>query len=490
MTRYLPVHLLMIVALMWTVGLEAARAKEAETAAPSVVKPLPDETPIAEVGGKVITGAELRKRYIREVGPSRDALYPEDRAVTLEHVADLLVREKAMAIEARAQGMLDNPDISWSLEKTVRSLLINHFVEKVMRPGAEVTEAQIEAVLKKHGKITREQATRAAQNDVIRANIQKLITGLTKRMNVKKDKANLVMAAGLYERMLRRPQVERSKNMPWVLKEQMLKELTAEQAGLKLAEFDGGAFTLIDFMKVIHGMVPVKRPKDLVTPRGVEKVVDGSLGAALIETHIRSLGLHKDPKIAHEITVREDQRLLSIITSKKAKSVVQPTDEEMKARFDQIKGRLKPDNQIKLQTIWCKDREAAAKANLALGRGRAFEDVFEQFNQGTQKSTPMSTMASSETIFWSQLWAAEPNQVVGPIQGFHRGEVKWRVVKVVEKKEGPAPTFQAWGPDRLHGHLYRERKEAVLKPFQDEVLKKYDPKVFTCRLQAFCPIAQ
>ena len=398
MTRDFPVHLLMIVALLWTVGLGGAPAKAGEAADAKVARPLPDETPIAKVADQVITGAELRTRFIREIGPSRDALFPEDTAVTLESVADLLVREKAMALDARAQGMLDNPDISWNLEKTVRSLLINHFVEKVMRPAVKVTDAQIDAQLKKYSKITREQATQAAQNDLIRANIQKLITGLTKRMNVKKHEANMTLAAALYEKMLHRPTVKRSKNMPWVLKEQMLKELTPEQAGLKLAEFDGGAFTLIDFMKVIHGMVPVKRPKDLVTAKGVEKVVDGSLGAALIETHIRSLGLHKDPQVAREITQREDQRLLAIITSQKTKSVAQPTEDDMKARFEEIKGRLKPEHQVKLQTIWCKDRAAAAKARLALDQGRQFEDVFEEMNQGSQKPTPTHTTASSETI--------------------------------------------------------------------------------------------
>lgn len=489
MTRDLSMHLLMIVALVWTVGLGVASAEQVDKADSELVAPLPDETPIAQVGDQVITGGQLRKRFVREIGPSRDAMFSDDKAVTLESVADMLVREKAMAMDARAQGMLDDPDISWNLERTRRGLLINHFVEKVMRPAVKVTDAQVDARLKKTPKMTREQATSAAQNDLIRSKLQDLIKSLTSALHVQKQQDNMAVAASLYEKLLRRPQMKRAKNMPWILKEQMLKELTPEQAGLKLATFDGGAMTLLDLMKIVHGMVPVKRPKNLVTAKGVEAVVDQAIGASLIEAHIRSLGLDKDPKIALEIRAREDQRLLSLIMSRKTKSIESPTEDEMKARFEQVKDQLEPEHQVKIQTIWCENREAAAKAKLALDQGRFFDDVFKEMNQGTQKSTPTHTTASSETIFWDLIWSAEPDQVVGPIQGFFRGEVQWRVVKVLEKKEGKPMTFESRSPDGIYSLIHDKRKEAVLKPYQDELLKKYEHKVFKSRLQAFDPVA-
>ncbi|NQV34503.1 MAG: peptidyl-prolyl cis-trans isomerase [Phycisphaeraceae bacterium] len=488
MTCKLSVHFLMIVTLIWTGGFADARSTQVESPGSETLESLPDDTPIAQVAGQVITGAELRERFIREIGPSREALFPGKQAVTLEYVAELLVREKAMALDARAQGLLNDPDISWSLERTRRGLLINHFVEKVMRPAVTVTDAQIDAQLKKSPKITREQATQFAQNNVIRSNIPKLIKELNSTLHVQKPRDNMTVAAALYDKLLRRPEMTRVKNMPWILKEQMLKELTPEQASLKLATFDGGAITLLDLMKIVHGMVPVKRPKNLVTAKGIETVVDGSLGGALIEAHIKSLGLDKDLAVAQQISQREDQRLLALMVSRKAKSIAQPTEDDIQARFDEIKDQLMPDQQVKLQTIWCKDRQSAAQAKRALDQGRVFDELFKEMGQDAQKSTPTQTTASSETIFWRQLWSAEPNQVVGPIQGFSRNDLKWRVVKILEKKEGKPVTPESRGPDGIHSEIYQQRKEAALKPYQDELLRKYDHKVFKSRLAAFNPV--
>ncbi len=487
MTCKLSVHFLMIVSLAWMGGLADARSNQAELPGSEI---LPDETPIAEVAGQVITGAELRQRFVREIGPSREALFPENRTATLESVADLLMREKAIALDARAQGLLDDADISWTLERTRRSLLINHFVEKVMRPvvvGA-VSDAQIDALLKRNSRLTRAQATIGAQNNLIKANIANLIKALNASLHVQKQPGNMAVAAALYEKLLLRPEIPRTQNMPWILKEQMLKELTPQQAGLELITFDGGAFTLLDLMKVCHGMVPVKRPKNLVTAPGIETVASGSLGPALIEAHIRSLSLDKDAEVVQKITQREDQRLLALIVSRKAKALVQPTDEDIQARFDEVKDQLKPDQRVKVQTIWCQDRKAAAEARLALDQGRAFDDVFKMLSLDGQKPAPSQVTASSERMFWSRIWSADPGEVVGPIQGFLRGEVKWRVMSVLEKQEGRVYTLQNRGPDSIHSELYSQRKEAILKPYQDELLKKYSHKIYASRLKAFNPL--
>jgi hypothetical protein len=491
MTCKLSVHFLMIVTLAWMGGFADARSNEIESPRTEVIESLPDETPIAQVAEQVITGAELRQRFVREIGPSREALFPETKAVTLEYVADLLVREKAMALDARAQGLLDDPDISWNLARTRRSLLINYFVEKVMRPAVvgAVSKAQISAQLKRNPRLKPEQAVNAAQNALIKSNLDKLIKGLVSALHVQKHPDNMALAAALYTKLLLRPEMARAKNMPWILKEQMLKELTPEQANLKLATFDGGAMTLLDVMKVIHGMVPVKRPKNLGTAKGVEMVVDASLGAALIEAHIKSLGLQKDPTVAQKIIQREDQRLLALIVSRKAKPVAQPTEDEIKARFDEIEDQLKPDQQVKVQIVWCEDRPSAVKAKLALDQGRALDEVFDVMNQDSRKLTPTQATASSETIFWSRIWSAEPDQIVGPIQGFSRGELKWRVLKVLEKKEGKRPTFESRSPDGIYSEIYDHRRKAILRPYQDELLKKYDHKIFGSRLSAFNPVA-
>ncbi|MCF7975112.1 MAG: peptidyl-prolyl cis-trans isomerase [Phycisphaerae bacterium] len=479
---------LSIVILVWTVGLTGAWASEAGSKEAQVIESLPDDTPVAQVADQVITGAQLRARFVREIGPSSEALFPEKKAVTLVDVANMLVRDKMMALEARAQGLLSDPDIAWTLEKTRSTLLINHFVNKVIRPTIKVTDEQIDAQMASSPKMTREQATLTVERRLIMSDINQRLKALLESMHVQKQQDNIAMAAVLYAKLLNRPVMKRNKNMPWVLKEQMLTELTPEQAGLKLIQFDGGAITLLDFMKTIHGMVPVKRPKNLVEPQGVESVLDGSLGSALLIAHIESLGLPKDPEVAQKIREGEDQRLLGLLVSRMSQSIARPTQEEIQARFDEIKGQLTPANQVKVQTIWCQDRETADKAKNVLDQGQPFDQVLENMSLDPKSAGPSHLMAGSETVFWSQISSSEPNQVVGPIQGFYRGELKWRMIKVLEKIDGQPVTLEMNTSDGIYSEIYNQRKEAVLKSFQDGLFLKYDYKIFGSRLKSFDPL--
>ncbi len=483
--RKLSVHVLMIFVLVYVLGLNSVCAKQADTLRSEA---LPDDTVIAHVADQVITGAELRQRLVREMGPARDLLFPEKITTEPLQIAELLVREKAVALEARAEGLLDDPDISWTLEKTRNRLLINYFVEKVVRPTVTVTDKMVSDQLARSPKMTPAQARSRAETQVIREQLNVLIKGLVTTLNVQVRQDNLATAATLYAKLLRQPKMKRARNMAWILKAQMLTELTSEQASLKLIEFEGGAITLIDFMKIVHGMVPVKRPKDLVESKGVEKVVTASVGGALLEAHIESLGLHKDPMVAGEIRRGEDKRLMDLAVSRKMKPVKSPTAEEVKAEFEKIKDKLKPKDQVKMLTIWCQDHDAAVKARSTVDQGRSFEDVIEEMSLDPKRVTANSVMESSETVFWPQLWSAEPNQVMGPMQGFFRGNVVWRVIKVLEKNPGDRVPAESQYSEAIRSQLYRQRKEAILKPYQEELLKKYSHKIFESRVNAFNPL--
>jgi 6-phosphogluconolactonase len=361
-------------------------------------------------------------------------------------------------------------------------------VEKVVRPTISVPDKMVADQLVRSPKMTPEQAKAWAENQLIRTQLSELIKGLVTTLNVQMRQDNLATAAKLYAKLLHQPKMKRAKNMSWILKAQMLKELTPEQAALKLVEFEGGAITLLDFMKSVHGMVPVKRPKNLAAAKGVEKVVTASVGGALIQAHIKSLGLQKDAKVAGEIRQGEDKRLMDLAVSRKIKPIKSATMEEAKAEFDKIKGKLKPKDQVKMLTIWCQDRDTAVKAKSAVDQGQAFEKVIEAMSLDPKRVSANSATETSETVFWSQIWSAEPNQVMNPMQGFFRGNMVWRVIKVLEKKPGdPVPTESQY-TEAIRSQLYRQRKEAVLKPYQDELLKKYSHKIFESRVNAFNPL--
>jgi len=463
-----------------------ADAGQAAVPVQPTAEDLTDDSPVAVIGDAEITGAEFRKRMIMENLPDPYGISsgePVDPGALIKY----MVGEKAAVMEARRQGLLQDPKIAWHAEQFIHNLLIQQIYLTQVKDKITVTEEDISDMLKKNAKWDRERARSMAYSQKARAMMDALSKQLVDALHVHKVKENFPQAAAIYRRLLEHPKEPRGKNVHWILKKQILEELDPNEGSLVLATFDGGQYTLMDLLKGIHAMVPTRRPGDLVIPAGIERFVDRSLASPLLVARARQLGLDKKPDVVAAIRDREDTFLMGLIRTMQNEGQDKPDKEAIQAYFDKIQASRHLDYKIKVRTVWYDTYEKALAARQTLDQGGSFDDLLTGTDSEQPAKEPRETTALAEGRFWDSLWNADPNTVVGPIQGFKGQDLAWRIVEVGAKVKGKPVELNSFFEDRIYGTLFSQQTKARMEAYYAELLKKYPHTIYRDRLAFFNP---
>ena len=183
----------------------------------------------------------------------------------------------------------------------------------------------------------------------------------------------------------------------------------------------------------------------------------------------------------------EDRRLLSEALSAKRKELKEPTTEQIIAYFGKNKESFGTSKSLKIDLIWCKDLKTAKQARAALDGGRDFEAVRQQFSL-EKKGKPFTTHPGSEGIFWKDLWAGDPNQIIGPVKGFYQQGIGWRIVKILEKTPGKEKPYSSNMEGQIKNRIMSEQNKASLARYGEELLKKYPYQIYHERIEDIDPL--
>jgi len=474
---------------------EAAKAERPQPApSPKTGQTTQTEEPgvVARIGDYTITADELVEKVLLklrrgEIGKSGRCEPAEVNEVLMEMLA-----EKAMLVQARQDNVLPN---SPTLREMNENDLINMLLRKELTDKArqiKITESEIEQKIKSNPKLNKKNAELVLRREKVRNLVDRYYEQLRERRNVKLLKYNFPKAAQAHQRLLYKP--SRQRRGYWIKRWQIEEELTPEEKQTPLATFDGGRVTIEDWFWTLHKMSPPDRPKNLDTLKGVEELLEKALRTSILVSQARAQGLDKDPAYVKKVRNREDGYILSDVRRKIYQNVEKPTDEEIAAYFEQHKEQFRRKDSVKIRQIWCKDLATARQAKAALDGGQSFESVAEQFSL-RKDNRPATVTVDSEGIFFEQLWSAEPNDIVGPIKGFYTDirrrqiGVKWRVVKIVQKKPGSERKLSKAVKQEVKGFLTRKRRQQALAEYGRELLKKHPYKIYTERLRKLDPLA-
>jgi len=91
-------------------------------------------------------------------------------------------------------------------------------------------------------------------------------------------------------------------------------------------------------------------------------------------------------------------------------------------------------------------------------------------------------------MFWKDLSAGDPNEIVGPVKGFHRQGIKWRIVKILEKKPGAVKEYTANMEGQIKDRIMTEQRDALLAKHNKELLRKYAYKIYLDRIKDIDPL--
>ncbi|MEN6578528.1 MAG: peptidyl-prolyl cis-trans isomerase [Phycisphaerales bacterium] len=444
-------------------------------------------TVVATIGDSMITWGDVARKLAQEIRPHEEQFQQQTEPVTALSVLRKMLAEKATSTEGRKLGYLQDEQIHTDVTQYEQQLIVGKLLEAELGDKLKIEDAEIDRVMKSNPKATRDQARMVVQRAKVSQLVQQFYGQVAQNRGLKKMSENLTRAAQIHQRLLNQPSQPRGPSEFWIRNGQIVTDLSQEEKDLPLAVFEGGQFTLQDWFQSLCNMAPPRRPKDLDTAQGVEKLLDRALQVPILAAEARSKGYDQDPKVRSDVRTREDQRLLYKVQEEKTKHVKEPTPEQVKEYFEKDPERFATPAVLKADQIWCPDEETAKKVKGLLDGGADFQTVKKEHS--LQKDSEVYTLSSgSEGIFWADLWKGEPNQVLGPLRGFYNSGVAWRVVKVQEKTPAQAQPFSEQLANNIKWVLYAEWRQQAMKEYEQTLLEKHPYEIFSDRLKDLDPL--
>lgn len=468
----------------------ADKAAAAETK-PGIVKGKPKEPPaepnvVAKIGDYIIKKQELEERLMKELRRQYGRYGGEDELIDAKTVLMKMVAEKAMVMDAREKNYLEHEAIRRLVKQFEEGMLVVLLQQKYLRGKIEVTDSEIDEKVKANSRLDRNGAKTILERTKANNLIDEYYGELNKKLHVQKVSDNFPKTAEIHQRLLLHPEEPRKLN--FIRGEQVREELTREEKDIVLATYDGGKVTLRDWFDVLCDMSPPSRPRDLHTPEGVERLLDKALRRPVFVAEARLVGLDKDDDFLKRVRQEEDKRLFSGIRNETIKYIKAPTDEEqIIAYFNKNKKAFGIQKKLKIEQIWCQDHDTARKVKAELDSGRDFESVRQEYSL-EEKGNPVDKYPSNEGMFFEDLWKAEPNEIVGPVKGFFRGDFKWRIVKILERTPGQQREYSSDMQKGIGRQIQREKRKEALQKYQKELLKKYPYEIYADRIKDIDPL--
>jgi hypothetical protein len=446
-----------------------------------------DTAVVATIGDYSITRGELKQRMLQAIRPQRENDGVPEQAVTAESVLREMIAEKAMSMEGRALGYLNDKSISEQLEQVRRRKLIQLLLTDYVQEQVPVTAAEIDAQLKANPQLTREQAEQRIQGPKAGPVLEKFYAHLLEKYKVEKVKENFAQAVRIHQRLLTQPATPRGRTIYWIQASQVQSDLSEAEKNLVLVKYDGGPFILVDWFKALCELAPPSRPKDLNTAAGIEALADKAMQPVILVAEARQRGYETNEEYLRYMREIEDSRLLGKVRDEKLKAIAEPTDDEMEAYFEAHQELFGKPAAIKVDQVWCKDLPTAQEARKLLDEGASLESV-RSTHSLVQKDQAHDTYPTVEGPFWDDLWQIEPNTVVGPLRGFYASGVKWRVVKVLEKTPAQLLPYSDGVKNRVESGLRTLRRREILEAYDAELLEKYPHEIYADKIQDIDPL--
>jgi len=479
--------LLLLAVICYLCSTGAFASSGQQSSSQSAVSPAAKEsTVVARIAYYTITRGELEKRMMTELYPydyeyNAESAGPVDaRTVLLKMIA-----EKAMIIEARAKGYLDDETISASIKRFADRKLVNLLLQKYIEGKINVTEDEIKQRIQVDPKLDEARAKAIVERAKANVLLDQYYRQIYIKSDVKKLSQNYPIVVKIHERLLSNP--KQARKVTFIRTSQVRDDLSQQEKSIVLAQYKSGKLTLEDWFMALCDIVPPRRPRDLNTKKGVEQLLERALRMPLMVSEAKSLGLDRDKDFVKQVRDYEDRRLLGEAQAAKRKELKEPTTEQIIAYFAKNKESFGTSKNLKIDLIWCQDLKTAKQAKAALESGKDFEAVRQQYSLEKQGKA-FSTYPSSEGLFWKDLWAGEPNQIIGPVKGFYRQGINWRIVKILEKIPGQEKPYSSNMEQQVKNRMMNEQNKVLIDLFGKELLKKYPYQIYPDSIKGIDPL--
>ena len=437
---------------------------------------------IAKIGDYVITNGDLAARLMREIIPQPDywgesKIYQpiDSRTILMKMLA-----EDAMLMRARKFNYQDNEEVRDSITILKYEKLPALVLDDYLRDKIKITDEEIEGKIKADPNLDRNQAKQTLEGAKARELIDQFYDKLYKEHKFQKVSTNFPRAAEIYQRLLSESAVAYSGRFVRV---KQTRQLPPEEKNLVLMTCDNGQVTLKDLLLALCEISPPSRPANLNTPEGIDSFLSNDFKAPVFVSGACARGLDRKKDFLSQIKNREDIYLFNRVITEKYKGVPEPKDPyEITGYYEKHKKEFGTPDKLRIDQIWCENLDAARKAKDELSKGVDFESVKEEYSLD-KTSGPVDVYPGTEGMFFGYLWKGEPNRIGGPVKGFYKEMLKWRIVKILSKQPGKIKEYNGSMEKEVKNKLWADRREAVLERYRQMILAEYPYQIYEERIK-------
>lgn len=253
-----------------------------------------------------------------------------------------------------------------------------------------------------------------------------------------------------------------------------------------LATIGSKVITFSDFTERLK-QLPPQYLAYIKTDEDKKTLLDALVKEQLVLQEARRMNLTKDKSVQAKLSLATDQILLEEAIKQVREKKIKPSEDELKAYFDQHKGEFSAPIRIKVAHILVKEKDKADQILGQLKKGADFGKLAKEnsIDPGSSgKGGGMEYFAKGEMVpeFEQAAFAlAKPEQLSGIVKtpfGYH-------IIKLIDKKEAGQKSFQECKAD-----LERVVEKEKFDKWLEGLKTKWQVKVDYEQLKEVNPQAQ
>jgi len=210
-------------------------------------------------------------------------------------------------------------------------------------------------------------------------------------------------------------------------------------------------------------------PLEAVYPQVLEVVTTNQL----LLGQAQKASMDKDPEVVKALKRAQDNIMIQVWLSKKAEPKI--NDDALKARYAEVIKTLPARQEVHAAHILVKTEEAAKAVLADLKKGTKFEDEAKAKTEdpsGKDTGGDLGFFSKDEMVpeFADAAFKLNAGEVSkAPV----KTQFGWHIIKVIEKRNAPAPTFE-----QLKPNLTAELRQKTLREIVGDLTKNGNVKKF------------
>ncbi|MCD6376471.1 MAG: peptidylprolyl isomerase [Caldisericaceae bacterium] len=258
------------------------------------------------------------------------------------------------------------------------------------------------------------------------------------------------------------------------------KSYSMAEKRIVLAKWKNGQLFLDDVFLMYGGRRFSALQRRITRPEKFEQIVDQILLAKLIENEASKIGLFDDVQVKTNLKDFKIQKLSSLAYSKEVKAKSEPTEEEIKAYYEQHADEFVKPAEIELWEISLKDEKTANKVLKLAQKGYDFEKLAGKYSEDKYYKKKKGYIGfktkNRRGEVSKEAFKLGTNKIGGPVKYrnyyvvFKTGKIHPETIRSFEEAYQQVKM-------RVRNKKLKERREEWLKELKDRYAVKINHKV-------------